>query len=89
MSTTVTWQSKSTPISRDHGLDAASNSGAEPNCRIPTIVTMSVSVDCDESYLGQNLSISQLLHAAKMKLQSTAFSEWFVWWLVGERLPRY
>ena len=40
---------------------------------------MSLSIDDDESYLGQNLSISQLLHTAKRKLQGTVFGGRFVW----------
>ena len=38
-----------------------------------------VSIDDDKSYLGQNLSIPQLLHATKRKLQGTTFGGRFVW----------
>jgi len=53
--------------------------------RLPT---MSTPIDRDVSYLGQNLSVSQLLHAAKRKLQGSTFSGRFVG-LVGGRLAMY
>ena len=49
---------------------------------------MSASDDGDDSYLGQNLSIPQLLHATKRKLRGTAFGGWFVWF-AEEHLPKY
>ena len=49
--------------------------GAGLAFRIPT---MSTSIDSDEPYLGQSLSISQLLRAVKRKLQGTVFGGWFV-----------
>ena len=81
--------SKPTPISHDQGGDVTTyNSDTEPNCQVP-VPTMSASVDGDDSYLGQDLSISQLLQATKRKLWGTAFGRWFVWWLVGGHLPMY
>jgi hypothetical protein len=43
--------------------------------------TMPISLDGNESYPAQNFSISQLLHAAKRKLQSTTSGGRFVWGL--------
>ena len=39
---------------------------------------MPASIDSDESYLGQNFTVSQLLRVAKRKLQVTAFNGRFV-----------
>ena len=39
-----------------------------------TPVTMSISVGAGESYPGRSFSVSQLLHAAKRKLQGTTFT---------------
>ena len=40
---------------------------------------MSTSTDGDGFYLGQNLSVSQLLYAVKRKLQGITFRGRFVW----------
>jgi len=46
--------------------------------------TMSISADLDEFYPGQNLSVSQLLHAAKRKLRGNTLGGRFVGLIDGQ-----
>ena len=50
----------------------AQDTERSPSFRTP--ITMSISVGAGESYPGRSFSISQLLHAAKRKLQGTTFA---------------
>ena len=54
-------------------LDQSVVSGSNSSAGSSSDTTMSTSVIGSETYPGQGFSLSQLLYAAKMKLQDTVF----------------
>ena len=62
-----------------HSRRLASGACLNPTTHDRDSFDMSVSTGGNETYPGQNLSISQLLYAVRKKLQDACFAGRFVW----------